>query len=59
MYLLEGVEDEETASGVGGTYAVLIVEAGFPKRMEFSLLPRFGIFGDRWIVLFEGSGVLV
>ena len=59
MYLLEGVEDEETASVVGGTYVVLIVEAGFPKSLEFSLLPRFGIFGDRCIVLFEGSGVLV
>ena len=59
MYLLKGVEDEETASVLRGADAVLVFEAGVSKRLDFSFLTHFGIFGDRWIVLFEGSGVLV
>ena len=46
MYLLKGMDDEETASVLGGADAVLVVEAVFTKRLEFLLLPRFGIFGD-------------
>ena len=59
MYLLEGVEDKEMLSVIGGVDAVLVVEAGFPKCLEFLLLPHFGIFGDRWIVFVEGGLVLV
>ena len=59
MYLLEGVEDEETASVIGGADAVLVFEAGVPRRLNFLLLPRFGIFGDRWIVFVEGGIFLV
>ena len=59
MYLLGVVEGEEMVSVLGGVDAVLVVEAGFPKRLGFSLLPRFGIFGDLWIVFIEGSVVLV
>ena len=35
MYLLEDVEDEERSYVLGGTYAVLVIDAGVPKRLEF------------------------
>ena len=41
-----------------GADAVLIVEAGVPKRLEISLLPRFGLSHDRWVIFVEGSVVL-
>ena len=47
MYLLEGVEDEETASVLGGAYAVLVFKADVPKRLFFLLLPHFDIFCGR------------
>ena len=59
MYLLEGVEDEDMASVLGGVNAVLAFEAGVPKRLEFFFLPRFSIFGDFWIVFVKGGIVLV
>ena len=59
VYLLEGVEDEETASVIGGADVVLVFEAGATKRLDFLLLPHFGIFGDRWIIFVEGRIVLV
>ena len=59
MYLFKGVEDEETASVLGGADTVLVVETDFPKRLEFLLIPRFGIFGDLWIIFIEGGVVLV
>ena len=59
MYLLGVVEGEEMVSVLGGVDAVLVVEAGFPKRLGFSLLPRFGIFGDHLIIFVKGGIVLV
>ena len=46
MCLLEGVEDEETASVLGGADAVLVLEAGVPKLLDILLISHFGIFGD-------------
>ena len=59
MYLVEGVEDGKTASVLGGADKVLVFKAGVSKCLEFSLLPRFGIFGDHWIVSVKGSIVLI
>ena len=59
MCLLEGVEDEETASVLGGVYTVLVIKVGVPKRLEFALFPHFGLSGDRWVICFEGGIVLV
>ena len=59
MYLLEVVEYEETSSVLVGADAVLVLEASVIKSLEFLLLPRFGIFGDRWIIFVEGGVVLV
>ena len=59
VHLLEGVQDEETASVLCGADTVLIVEAGVPKLLEISLLPRFGLSNDRWVVFVEGGVVLV
>ena len=42
-----------------GADAVLIVEADVPKRLELSLLPRFGLSCDQWVVFVEGGVVLV
>ena len=58
MYLLKGVEDEETASVLSGADAVLVFEAGVSKRLDFSFLTHFGIFGDRWILFVKGGIVL-
>ena len=58
MHLLEGVQDEKTASVFHGSDAVLVVEASVPKRLELSLLPRFGLSRDQWVVLVEGGVVL-
>ena len=55
---LEGVEDENTASVLHVAGAVLVFEASVPKRLEISLLPRFGILHDLWVVLIEGGVVL-
>ena len=59
MYLLEGVKDEETATVLGGADAVLVVKAGFPKRLELLLLPRLSLSGDQWVVFFKRGIVLV
>ena len=59
VYLLKGVEDEETASVLGGVYTVLVIKVGVPKRLEFALFPHFGLSGDRWVICFEGGIVLV
>ena len=59
MDLLEGVEHEEPASMLGGADEVLVIKAGVPKRLEFSLLSRFGIFGCLRTVLVEGGIFLV
>ena len=59
LHFLEGVQDEETASVLRGSDAVLIVEAGVPKRLDLSLLPRSGLSRDRWFVFIEGGFVLV
>ena len=42
-----------------GADAVLIVEAGVPKRLELSFLPQFGLSLDRWVVFVEGGLFLV
>ena len=55
VYLLKGVKDEETASVLGGADAVLVVKAGVPKRLELPLLPRFGLYGDQWVVFVKGG----
>ena len=54
MHFLEGLQNENKASMLRGLDAVLIVEAGVPKRQKLSLLPRFGISCDRWVVFIEG-----
>ena len=59
MHFLEGVQDEDTASVLRGVDAVLIVEAGVPKSLELSLLPRVGLSCDQWVVFVEGRVVLV
>ena len=59
MYLLEGVQDEETESLICGADAVSVVNTGAPKRLEFTLIPRFGLSRDRWVVFVEGGIVLV
>ena len=57
--LLEDVDNEEPASVLGGMDAVLVVKAGVPERLDFSLFPRFGVSDDQWIVFVEGIIVLV
>ena len=59
MHFLEGLQDKDTASVLRGSYAVLIVEGVVPKRLELSLLPRFGLSRDRWVIFVEGGVVLV
>ena len=59
MHFLERVQDEKTASMLCGSDAVLVFEASVTKRLELSLLPRFGILHDRWVVLVKGDVVLV
>ena len=59
MDLLEGVENEEPTSMIGGADAVLVVKAGVPERLDFSLSPRFGVSGNQWTVFVEGIIVLV
>ena len=58
VHFLEGVQDEETKSVLRGVDAALIVKAGVPKRMDLSLLPRFGLSRDRWVVFIKGGVVL-
>ena len=53
------MDDEETAYVLGGAYAVLVIEAGVPKRLDLSLLPCFGLSSDCWVGFFEGGIVLV
>ena len=59
MYLLKGVYNEETAPMLCGADAVLIVEAGVPKRLELSFLPQFGLSRERWVIFVEGGFFLV
>ena len=59
VHFIKGVKDEETVSVLHGAYAVLIFEAGIPKRLEISLLPRFGLSRDRWVVFVKGVVVLI
>ena len=59
MHFLEGLQDKDTASVLRGSYEVLIVEAVVPKRLELSLLPRFGLSRDRWVIFVEGGVILV
>ena len=59
MYFLEGMQDEKTASVLRGSYTVLVFKASVPKRLDLSLLPRFGLSRDQWVVLVEGGVVLV
>ena len=58
VYPLKGVEDEETASVLGGADTVLVVVAGIPKRLELPLIPRFCLSDDRWVVFVKGGIVL-
>ena len=53
------MDDEETASVLGGAYAVLVIEAGVPKCPEVSLFPCFGLSSDHWVVFVKGGIVLV
>ena len=57
--LLEGVGGEEPTAVLGGADAVLVIEADVPERLEFLMLPRFGISGYIWIVFIEGVIVLI
>ena len=59
MYLLKVVKDEETSSVLCGVDVVLVVNAGVPKRLDLSLLPRFGLSHDQWVIFVEGCVVLV
>ena len=54
MYLLKVTKDEDTASMLCGADAVLIVEAGAPKRLELLFLPNFGLSCDQWDVFVKG-----
>ena len=59
MFLFEGVEDKYMESVLDGADTVLVFEAGVPKSMEFLLIPRLGIFSDRWIIFIDVGIVLV
>ena len=59
MYLLEGVQDEETSSVLRGADAVLVVESCVPKRPKLLLISRFGLSCDQWVVFVKGGIVLV
>ena len=51
--LLEGVEDELTASVIGGMDAVLVSEAGGAKGLLFALLPHIGFRINGQVVFVE------
>ena len=53
------MKNEETAYVIRGADAVLVVEAGVPKRLKLLLLQRFGRFCDRWVVFVKGGIVLI
>ena len=57
--LLEGVEDELTASVIGGMDAVLVSEAGGPQGLLFSFLPIFFFRVDGQVILVKRGLVIV
>ena len=59
MEPLKGAEDGDPKSVLGDADTVLIIEGGVKERLDFSLLPRFGISGDIWIIFIEGGIVLI
>ena len=59
MQFLKGVQDEDMASVLCGADFVLIIEEGVPKRLDLSLLSRFSLSSDQWVVFIEGGIALV
>ena len=59
VHLLDGMEDELTASMIGGADAILVAEAVGPQGLIFVLLPHVGFRIDRLVLFVEGVFVIV